>query len=325
MGLMDPNELLIFKERMERGEEKKAEPQKAEEKRAQAKPAPAAKPKHERDMLDDLRSKIEAHEAKAARAKAEKEQAKAAVSEERRKEAEEARAKKAEIGFEAHRPKQARETKSEVIARESASGLNCIWHPWRQAYAICSYCHRAFCFEDIVAERGNYYCLEDMDTAIRSRMETASNKSSNVSVIAGGAYLIPVIVFIYSYNAALASAVSYIAAIGFIPFVYNPVYQYAFPLIGGAATMLSFMLGLWLFAGSRKVFPGLAIGATTSAIFIYDYLSSASLYDLVIGLTSLAALMLFVYSLSIYIPAADDVIVPREEDIVPQWSNVGRF
>ncbi|MEM0154774.1 MAG: hypothetical protein QW814_02990, partial [Methanothrix sp.] len=51
-------------------------------------------------------------------------------------------------------------SRSEEESEEAAEGLSCVWHPWRPAYAICNYCHRPFCFEDIVEQNGHYYCLE---------------------------------------------------------------------------------------------------------------------------------------------------------------------
>ncbi|EQD58270.1 hypothetical protein B2A_04436, partial [mine drainage metagenome] len=61
--------------------------------------------------------------------------------------------------------KEKRITKGEREEREAAEGMYCVWHPWRSAYAICHYCHRPFCFEDLVESNGNYYCLEDIDKA----------------------------------------------------------------------------------------------------------------------------------------------------------------
>lgn len=318
---MDPNDLLIFKERKTTVSKEGAEAQKAQEE-----PAQKAQAKAKSDALEELRTKIARHEEAARKEKEEKAARKAAAKETAHKETKErGETRRVEPTFEPKPPKQRKETKSEVMARESAVGLSCVWHPWRPSYAICNYCHRAFCFEDIVTERGNYYCLEDMDTAIRAKIEAASSKSSNAGIISGGAFLIPVLIFIYTYNTVLANAVSYVVSIGFIPFIYNPIYQYAFPIMGAAATMLSFILGLWLFLGNRNVFPGLAVGSLTSAMFLYNYLQSNNIYDLVIGLTSLAALMLFAYSRSVYVPLAEEVVVPMEEEIAPQWTNAGRF
>ena len=44
-------------------------------------------------------------------------------------------------------------------------GQMCVNHPWRDAYARCTYCDQYFCYPDLVRYEGREYCLEDLGKA----------------------------------------------------------------------------------------------------------------------------------------------------------------
>ena len=48
-------------------------------------------------------------------------------------------------------------------SRSVSHGDACFNHPWRQAYARCTYCLRPFCYADLVEHNGSEYCLEDLE------------------------------------------------------------------------------------------------------------------------------------------------------------------
>lgn len=312
---MDPNDLLIFRERKEKAEQGKGEAN------AAAQPSQGTEPEA---PLAELSKKVEAHEAQAKNEREKERAMKVSAKEEakKRKEEEKLQIKTAKITFEQENKKKERNV---ATARQAVAGLNCVWHPWRQAYAICNYCHRAFCFEDIVEDRGNYYCIEDMDTAIKKKIEAESSRALNISVIAGGAFLVPMLIFIYAYNSALVDAISYVSAVGFVPFIYDPVYLYSFPLMGIAAVFLGLVIGLRLFMGDRRLFPNALAGLTLMALFAFNYFQTYNLYDFAIAATFAAALGMFAYSNSAYISQEEVAPVAPQEEPVPQWANVSRF
>jgi hypothetical protein len=54
---------------------------------------------------------------------------------------------------------------SEPEQGKMPKGEKCANHPWRDAYAQCSYCKRYFCYPDLVRYEGKEYCLEDLSKA----------------------------------------------------------------------------------------------------------------------------------------------------------------
>jgi hypothetical protein len=62
-------------------------------------------------------------------------------------------------------------------------GEKCANHPWRDAYAQCSYCKRYFCYPDLVRYEGKEYCLEDLSKApiTRSTFKVGPNRYTYVA------------------------------------------------------------------------------------------------------------------------------------------------
>lgn len=332
---MDPDELLIFKER----------------KNAELAGMPIPRKKEKVDVLDQLRQKIEAHERQAradrARKSAEKvargrqgaqipmEKIEAALNgtlhgeqgQEQERPRFEPLAKgpvQLEVPEEAFLAGERRETKRQIQARQKAGSLNCVWHPWRQAYAICDYCHRGFCFEDIVEENSGYYCLEDVDIAAHEALVRSTNKSANMSMLASVVFLVPLLIFIYSYGSQLSGALFYIEGAGLTAFIYQPVYSYIFPMVGLLVVLLGFFLGIFTLLGSKRMIPGILLGAVVSVMFFYSYLQKYDAYDLAIGLTALTAVALFAYAKLIYLPEVGEAVA-KPERVIVQWANIGRF
>ncbi len=89
-------------------------------------------------------------------------------------------------------------------SRKIAQHMSCELHPWRRAYAICDYCKRAFCYEDILEVGGKYYCLDDVDKVPEDARRRQVIKYNNLSMIASVLYMVAFVVFFfYSYNSIL--------------------------------------------------------------------------------------------------------------------------
>ncbi len=181
-------------------------------------------------------------------------------------------------------------------SRNMAKGMKCVWHPWRQAYAICAYCHRAFCFEDIVEEMGNYYCLEDSDKVVKNVYEDSTNAYNYITMISGMLLFLPLVIFFYFDGTVLIEKLLYLQNVGLFTFINNINYSY-----------LPFMyIILTLFAGAsgtmilynKKMSGALGIvsGIMITAAFIYSYSQNTMFYNLFIAIISSISILLLVYS-----------------------------
>src|SRR5271155_5124433 len=83
------------------------------------------------------------------------------------------------------------------LSTEKAKGKKCFWHPYRDAYAICSFCNRAFCFEDLTKLNDSYYCLEDIDSVNSTYDKKLRNLSHVTATVSGFLLIVAFITFFY--------------------------------------------------------------------------------------------------------------------------------
>ena len=218
-------------------------------------------------------------------------------------------------------------TKYEDRSRKAAEGLYCAWHPWRSAYAICTECHRPFCYEDIVEYNGKYYCLEDVDKvasgAGTAELGVGYNK---ISLISASASILPIAIYLYFTNGILTYIATYFSQVGVTAFIANFSYAYGIALAGMLFTFLQFVSALLIFGQSRKAYGfGIFSGFLAVALFTYEFISSFAWYTLAISILSFIALVTLGYSKNAYEPIETKESV-LAKDVGPyDWPNVGRF
>ncbi len=221
-------------------------------------------------------------------------------------------------------------TRAEKKERREAAGKYCAWHPWRQSYAVCRFCQRPFCYEDLVEEAGNYYCLEDIDRLSQGRAPTSGGSRRPVlGLLSGAIFLMPLVTFLYFDGTDLTyltQAYTYAKQVGIVDFVMRISYNYAFSILAVLFTSLGLLAGILIFGGSRKAgIMGFAVGILIPALFAYDYTRTGSIYSLVIAIITLVALGLLVAAN----PQGGKETEVREEavysDTAIDWPNVGRF
>ena len=221
-------------------------------------------------------------------------------------------------------------SRSEEQSEEAATGLSCVWHPWRPAYAICNYCHRPFCFEDIVEQKGHYYCLEDIDKV--GSADTLSEVSGrfnymNVGTISGIAYVAIFLLFILFANSQLSSVISYSNSVGFFTFLSTAKLQELLLVLESIFALLAFVAGfLTLMHTKASAALGQAVGILSSIIFAYSFFAYGVLYAMVIAALALVALLMQIYS---FIGLRDEETMEEksseEQPTEVQFANVGRF
>ncbi len=221
-------------------------------------------------------------------------------------------------------------TKGEREEREAAEGMYCVWHPWRSAYAICHYCHRPFCFEDLVESNGNYYCLEDIDKAGGEQSSGNGRKLPlNLNIISGIIFMVPmVLVLIFSGNAA-AEAITFAQRVGFFTFISNMEFSYVAALVGTLLAFFCFIAGVLIFVGSKKsTWLGLSSDVLVSVFFIYIFVNAHEAYALAGAAVMLAGLAILIYSRIAYQPSAEEIskeIEANKAEAPIEFPNAGRF
>ena len=222
-------------------------------------------------------------------------------------------------------------SRSEEESEEAAEGLSCVWHPWRPTYAICNYCHRPFCFEDIVEQNGHYYCLEDIDkVGTESAMSEVSGKLNyiNVGAISGIMYVAVFLIFILFASTQLSSVISYSNSVGFFVFLSSAKLSELLLVLESAMMLLAFVAGfLTMLHAKAAVVLGPIAALLSIIMFTYGFAVYGTLYAAVIAAVTLMALIMQAYSLvgSRSVEAVEEKSTNDQDNTEVQFANVGRF
>ncbi|MDE1869260.1 MAG: hypothetical protein KGH60_04850 [Candidatus Micrarchaeota archaeon] len=220
--------------------------------------------------------------------------------------------------------KRQRETKSEAESIAAAKNQFCAWHPWRPAYAVCSYCHRPFCYEDTTEYNGALYCLEDIDKVSAGIVEKTGLEYNNISIVASTLMFVTFLAFMYFANAQLGYIVGFANSVGFIRFVSGLTLSYGLALLGAITTFFTIIAAILILAQSRKgYYIGLGAGFVNVALFSYQYLNTSTLYLLVISILAFASLVTLAYSRSAFEEKEIPYLETKQYGV--EWPNAGRF
>lgn len=216
------------------------------------------------------------------------------------------------------------QTRTEADSIAAAKNMFCTWHPWRPAYAVCNWCHRAFCFEDTTEYNGALYCLEDIDKVSAGMVAKTGSEYNNISILASTLMFVTFLAFLYFDNAQLGYIVGFANSVGFLNFVSAITESYGFALIEAVTTFFALVAAILILAQSRKgYFIGLGSGLVNVALFSYQYLSTSTLYLLVISILAFASLITLAYSRSIFEEKEIPYLETKQYGV--EWPNAGRF
>lgn len=222
-----------------------------------------------------------------------------------------------------------KETKAQIASKEAAVGLSCVWHPWRTAYAVCDYCHRPFCFEDIMEHNGHYYCLEDIDAVSGAATVGAAQQGysySKMSFASGVLLVLSFAAFLLFANGQLAYLIGYANSVGFFAFISSMTPAYAFAFIGMLVAFFEFVAGMLIFVQSKRGFmTSLAMSLVGTLLFSYQFLSSGTLYALVVGVASFAAMVTVAASTRTMRLTENEEEAPGAQVAPMEFPNIGRF
>ncbi|MGC8572179.1 MAG: hypothetical protein ACP5LH_02790 [Candidatus Micrarchaeia archaeon] len=193
--------------------------------------------------------------------------------------------------------------KKSLSAKESrriGEHMACVWHPWRQAYAICDYCRRPFCYEDLVEHNGLYYCLEDIDKVYNTK-ETELIKYNNFRLLSSTFLFFVFFIFLYyNYNSIVAIP-SEIQSIGMNAFFENMFTPLGFMIAKTALVLLSLLTSFIITADLKKSFSiTVIVCVLTALLFSYLYIETNTFYFIIIAMLSLASIVVLAYSKASY-------------------------
>jgi hypothetical protein len=197
-------------------------------------------------------------------------------------------------------PPQAAKNKAASMA--AAKGQFCAWHAWRPAYAVCNYCHRPFCYEDVEEYNNGYYCLEDIDRVSATHAENVYTSYSNMSFVAAGMLLLSFMIFMLFANAQLAYVINTARAIGVSTFVSSLNTSYEFLLVEFLLAVVSLVSAAMIFMQSKRAYSiGMVACIGDIVLFSYLFLGSGTIYIAAIAVVAFIGMITLSYSRVSYV------------------------
>ncbi|MDE1870721.1 MAG: hypothetical protein KGI06_00590 [Candidatus Micrarchaeota archaeon] len=206
--------------------------------------------------------------------------------------------------------------------RDAAMGKKCVFHPWRSAYAVCAYCHRPFCFEDIVEYNSGHYCLDDIDRVLPTQASARPSKYG-IYMLSGIMLVLAFLVFLYASYGQLLQMLQYIGSASLIASIGTYIY-----LLSEAVLMaLGLVSGILLLMQSRSgVYIGAAVSLSALVVFSYMLIGALDAYFIIIDIAASVSLATLIYL--VISGRRGEKASPRKEtveDRLLKWPESGRF
>jgi len=195
------------------------------------------------------------------------------------------------------KPKKNVKLKKEKDPRRIAQHMSCELHPWRRAYAICNYCKRAFCYEDVIESGGKYYCMDDIEKLPESARRSQIIRYNNLSLLSSVLFMLIFLVFFYYTYPQMIIVLGNLQKLGLSLFISDITNAEIFLLGEIILTVLSFMAALMILVSHPNSFRlSSVVGILTVALFSYQYIYVDKIYFVVISAMSFVALITLAYS-----------------------------
>lgn len=182
-------------------------------------------------------------------------------------------------------PMSSNENKKEDINKtHSVTGLSCVNHPWRSAYALCNYCHRPFCYADLAKEENKNYCLEDLDQITKTQVVLVKKNFVYNYVASIFLFLVVAILLIYAYQQIHYTTLNFyngLTSLGLVLFIKTLTFNYIYQLQNPLIVLFSIIAGILLLIRSQKTtILSTLILVILSLVLSYAYLISNTYYFL---------------------------------------------
>lgn len=206
--------------------------------------------------------------------------------------------------------KKMRVTKTEAESIKAAKGKYCVSHPWRPAYAVCNECNLSFCYADLTKYDGNFYCLDDIDVAIRkgAKIVPATRIVAIISILSFIATVSILLILFYSQFQYILNIIN---QEGIFNFAANISPQYYLPLVDILAVFINALAILMMvFRFDSSININFLIGGVTLMFISYEYLVSGDPGLLIPTVTAIISMA------SLTFGRMSSVKVIKEEDVV---------
>ena len=194
---------------------------------------------------------------------------------------------------------QAKQSQQQIPKKQKAlKAIFCINHPWRKAYGYCAKDGLPYCYVDLIAYGGKTYCLNDIDTVLRSEGESIRVKPKNsFSAMSSVLLFVNAAVLLYFTRSQMAFITSLALKQGVISFLLNLNSLYVFPVANIAVVVLAVLAAIAILGRSLTLFT-FAFFATFGSllIMIYQYFSNSVVYSLISSVILMIAVSALVYS-----------------------------
>ncbi|MDE1823881.1 MAG: hypothetical protein KGI00_01050 [Candidatus Micrarchaeota archaeon] len=179
--------------------------------------------------------------------------------------------------------------------QNDVKNLNCISHPWRPAYAICSVCNLPFCYADIMTHNGKYYCLADIDKAsMEKEVQVQRNTFNYVTAFIFAANTVVLFLF---FNQQAYYIIGYIMQSGISSLIHTYNYSYMIALADTVMLLCNAIAALVSLSRSNRafLFSSVVVGFSMM-LLVYEYLTSGTQNLLLSAVILLFALMMLTFS-----------------------------
>ena len=200
--------------------------------------------------------------------------------------------------------------------KDDIRNKTCINHPWRAAYGYCATDGLPYCFVDLVEYKGKSYCLNDIDAAMRTENEeaTESQRNNGISAFSSALVLINVVVLFYFTHSQTQFIAQAALQHGIANFIVNFNVLYTFPVADIIVMAVGIASAISLLRNSLVLFA-IAFVSTFGSAFLmaYQYLSTSITFPLISSVILLIASSTMVYSrMSAFSTAATEVYAPTD-------------
>lgn len=193
---------------------------------------------------------------------------------------------------------------------EAARGKFCTWHAWRPAYAVCGYCGKPYCYEDMVEFNNGYYCLEDIDKVSTTNAESVYTRYTNLGFVSAATMMLSFAVFVFFANAQLAYVLAYIQGQGLPAFLGSLNFSYGSLLLEAFLAVLALAAAVMIVVQTKRAFAiGMVSNVCNVALFSYLYLGSGTFYIGMIAAAGFVGLATLAYSRVTYTAYAETPFV----------------
>ncbi len=198
--------------------------------------------------------------------------------------------------------------------RTLAEHMNCELHPWRRAYALCDYCKRAFCYEDLIESGGKYYCLDDIDKVPETVLHQQIVRYNSLSLVSALLYMAAFLIFIYYTYPQVITLSSQFISLGLYLFANKIAPTNLLLLIEMMLSLIALIGAMTIILSTKNSFR---FGAFTSilgvAIFSYQYINLDKLYLVGIAGTLFLAFLTLAYSRVSYETLNEEDVIFEDE------------